>query len=216
MIGLNPAQPPQTILCIGAHSDDIEIGCGATLLQLIKRYPHARFVWMVLSGDDARAREATASARAYLRGVDHQLILERFRDGFFPYQGEAIKTRFEALKTEVQPDLIFTHRHDDAHQDHRTLAQFTWNTFRNHLIFEYEIPKWDGDLQTPNVYVPLEAALVKRKTALLIKHFGTQRNKHWFSADTFTSLLRIRGLECASPSGFAEGFFGRKLALTWP
>jgi LmbE family N-acetylglucosaminyl deacetylase len=204
---------PRTILYLGAHSDDIEIGCGGTVLHLAKRYPGARIVWAVFSGDIQRAREAHRSAADFTRGSALTFVTESFRDGYFPFQGELIKARFEALKTEVQPDLIFTHRHDDAHQDHRLLAQLTWNTFRNHLIFEYEIPKWDGDLRTPNCYVSLDKAIVAKKTRLLLKHFGTQRSKHWFTADTFTALMRLRGLECASPSGFAEGFYGRKLAV---
>jgi LmbE family N-acetylglucosaminyl deacetylase len=213
MIGLSAARAPRLILCLGAHSDDIEIGCGGTLLALIKRYPAARFVWAVFSGDARRAAEASASARAYLRGVDHAVVLSAFRDGFFPSQLESIKERFEALKTDFAPDVIFTHRSDDAHQDHRTLSQLTWNTFRDHLILEYEIPKWDGDLKTPNIYVPLPPVIVKRKTALLMRHFGTQRNKHWFTPETFNGLMRIRGLECASPSGYAEGFHSRKMSL---
>jgi LmbE family N-acetylglucosaminyl deacetylase len=200
------------LLCIGAHSDDIEIGCGAMLLQLIEHYPDMQVTWLVLSGDAARAAEARASAQAFL-GDRHSVLTESFRDGFFPYHGEALKERFEALKQRVQPDLILTHRSDDAHQDHRTAAQLTWNTFRNHAILEYEIPKWDGDLLTPNAYVPVSRAHAELKTTLLMKHFGSQRNKHWFTADTFLALMRIRGLECASPSGLAEGFHARKLTL---
>jgi LmbE family N-acetylglucosaminyl deacetylase len=208
-----PDHAVRTVLCLGAHSDDIEIGCGGAQLHLAGRYPDAEFVWVVFSGDSARAREALASAKDWLRGVRYRVILESFRDGFFPYQGEAIKDRFEQLKSEVKPDLIFTHRLDDAHQDHRTLAQFAWNTFRNHTILQYEIPKGDGDLGTPNFYMPVSRAHAARKTRLLQKHFATQRNKHWFTAETFMGLMRLRGLECASPTGLAEGFYARKLLL---
>jgi LmbE family N-acetylglucosaminyl deacetylase len=211
MLGLKTARAPRTILCLGAHSDDIEIGCGGALLSLVKRYPSAHIAWVVFSGDERRASEARASARAYLRGVSHSLVLSAFRDGYFPSQLEPIKECFESLKTEFRPDLIFTHRGDDAHQDHRVLSQLAWNTFRDNLILEYEIPKWDGDLKTPNLYVALDLKHAQRKTELLMRHFGTQRNKHWFAPETFNGLMRIRGLECASPSGYAEGFFGRKL-----
>ncbi len=209
----HPGHAVRTVLCLGAHSDDIEIGCGGAVLHLTERFPDAEFVWAVFSGDATRAREARASAGDWLRRTRRRVLLETFRDGFFPFQGAAIKERFEQLKVEVQPDLIFTHRLDDAHQDHRTLAQLTWNTFRNHTILHYEIPKFDGDLGTPNVYVPVSRAQAARKTRLLQKHFATQRNKHWFTAETFMSLLRLRGLECASPTGLAEGFYARKLVL---
>jgi LmbE family N-acetylglucosaminyl deacetylase len=213
MLGLSTTRAPRVILCLGAHSDDIEIGCGGTLLSLVKRYPSAHIVWAVFSADAQRASEARASAGAYLRGTTHSLVLSTFRDGFFPSQLEPIKERFEALKSDFRPDLIFTHRGDDAHQDHRALSQLTWNTFRDNLILEYEIPKWDGDLKTPSIYVALDLKQAQRKTALLMRHFGTQRNKHWFTPETFNGLMRIRGLECASPSGYAEGFFGRKVRL---
>jgi LmbE family N-acetylglucosaminyl deacetylase len=204
---------PGHILCLGAHSDDIEIGCGGALLTLLKRHPDTHVDWVVFSGNAARAAEARRSAAAWLRGVSHSLSLFTFRDGFFPSEIGAIKEAFEALKAGPAPGLIFTHRREDAHQDHRTLAQLSWNTWRNHTILEYEIPKWDGDLRTPNVYVPVDRAHVKRKTTLLMRHFGTQRNKHWFAPETFEGLMRIRGLECASPSGYAEGFHGPKLVL---
>ncbi len=213
MNALTPASPPSLILLLGAHSDDIEIGCGGAVLHLARRYPAARIVWAVFSGDVQRAREARRSAADFTRGRAALIVTESFRDGFFPAQFEQLKTRFELLKAEVQPDLIFTHRGDDAHQDHRAISQLTWNTFRNHMILEYEIPKWDGDLGTPNIFVPVNKQDAQKKTRLLMKHFGTQRSKHWFTADTFAALMRIRGLECASPSGLAEGFYGRKLTL---
>ncbi len=212
MLGFVADRPVKSVLCIGAHSDDIEIGCGGALLQLARAFPQAHFHWLVLSGSPQRAREARASAAAFMRGYRFTLTCATFRDGYFPFQGEALKDHFETLKP-VVPDIVFTHRREDAHQDHRQVAQLTWNTFRDHCILEYEIPKWDGDLRTPNVYVRLDKAIALKKTRLLMKHFGTQRNKHWFTSDTFLSLLRLRGLECASPSGFAEGFHGYKIAL---
>lgn len=212
MLGFVADRPVKSVLCVGAHSDDIEIGCGGALLQLARSYPQAHFSWVVLSGSPQRAREARASAAAFMRGCNYTLSCDTFRDGYFPFQGEALKERFETLKP-ITPDIVFTHRREDAHQDHRQVAQLTWNTFRDHCILEYEIPKWDGDLRTPNVYVRLDKAVAARKTRLLMRHFGTQRNKHWFTPDTFLGLLRLRGLECASPSGFAEGFHGYKIAL---
>ena len=212
MLGFVADRPVKSVLCIGAHSDDIEIGCGGALLHLARSFPQAHFHWVVLSGSPLRAREARASAAAFMRGHHFTLTCATFRDGYFPFQGEALKEHFETLKP-IKPDIIFTHRREDAHQDHRQVAQLTWNTFRDHCILEYEIPKWDGDLRTPNVYVRLDKAIAAKKTRLLIKHFGTQRNKHWFTPDTFLGLLRLRGLECASPSGFAEGFHGYKIAL---
>jgi LmbE family N-acetylglucosaminyl deacetylase len=212
VLGFVADRPVKSVLCVGAHSDDIEIGCGGALLQLARSFPHAHFQWVVLSGSPQRAREARASAAAFMRGCHFTLTCAAFRDGYFPFQGEALKDHFEALKP-INPDIIFTHRREDAHQDHRQVAQLTWNTFRNHCILEYEIPKWDGDLRTPNVYVRLDKVIAEKKTRLLMKHFGTQRNKHWFTPDTFLGLLRLRGLECASPSGFAEGFHGNKIAL---
>jgi LmbE family N-acetylglucosaminyl deacetylase len=165
------------------------------------------------SGD--RAREAQASASDFLAGAA-QINIEvlDFRDGLFPEQGEAIKSWFEKQKSSVNPDVILTHRRDDAHQDHRTVNGLTWNTFRDHCIFEYEIPKWDGDLGQPNVYVPITAAMLTRKIDLLTAHFGTQRSKHWFDAETFRGLARLRGMECRAPDSYAEALFARKLSLT--
>jgi LmbE family N-acetylglucosaminyl deacetylase len=200
-----------TVLALGAHADDIEIGCGGTLLRLAATYPELEVHWVVLSGSPERAAEARASAGSYLGGVvKHRVITETFRDGFFPYEGSAVKEYFERLKGEVSPDLILTHRRGDLHQDHRLVAELTWNTFRNHLILEYEIPKYDGDLGAPNFFVALDDETCDRKTALLIEHFASQRDHAWFTEDLFRSLLRLRGMESNAPSGKAEAFYSHK------
>jgi LmbE family N-acetylglucosaminyl deacetylase len=204
-----------SVLCLGAHSDDIEIGAGATLLTLLARGVRLEVRWCVLSGAEERSHEAKASAGDFLSAAASAHIeVMAFRDGFFPQQGEAIKSWFERLKTNVSPDLILTHHRDDAHQDHREVSRLTWNTFRDHCILEYEIPKWDGDLGQPNVFVPLAEDILERKIELLLAHFGTQRSKHWFDADIFRGLARLRGMECRAPERFAEAFFARKLALS--
>src|SRR5215475_9154478 len=203
-----------SVLCLGAHSDDIEIGAGATLLSLIEGGVLLDVHWCVLSGAGEREKEARASAADFLLGaVRASVEVMSFRDGFFPEQGEAIKSWFEELKTRVNPDLILTHRRDDAHQDHQTVCRLTWNTFRDHQILEYEIPKWDGDIGQPNVYVPVSAAALSRKIELLMAHFGSQRSKQWFDEETFRGLARIRGMECRAPERYAEAFFARKVTL---
>jgi LmbE family N-acetylglucosaminyl deacetylase len=200
------------ILCLGAHSDDIEIGCGGTVLKLIEQFPDLQVHWVVFGATGARREEAVDSASTLLQAVKHKnIVVQGFRDGFFPYVGEAIKASFEQLKPVVSPDLILTHYRDDRHQDHRLVADLTWNTFRNHLIWEYEIPKYDGDLGAPNVFVGLEAAIVQRKMGHLMEKFATQSNKHWFTEETFQSILRIRGIE--SNHQYAEAFYCRKLVL---
>ena len=203
-----------SVLCIGAHSDDIEIGAGATILGWIAAGWCLHIHWAVLSAGGQRADEAAASARAFCEGAEHlTLDLAEFRDGFFPYDGARIKSWFETLKSTVSPDVIFCHWRDDAHQDHREISQLTWNTFRDHLICEYEIPKWDGDLGRPNLYNPCSAAMMQRKVTLLLHHFGSQRSKDWFLPETFNALARLRGNECRAAEGFAEAFYARKLTL---
>lgn len=212
---LDPAgQAPTRILAIGAHSDDIEIGCGGSLLRLIAEGAGCEVRWVVLSGGEERAREARASAADFLAGAARAEVLTAgFRDGFFPYQGAAVKEYVETLARDFVPDLIFTHARHDAHQDHRTVAELTWNTFRNHLILEYEIPKYDGDLGAPNTFVRLDEAVCRRKVDALMRHFATQRGKHWFTPDLFLGLMRLRGMEANSPTAFAEGFYSRKIVL---
>jgi LmbE family N-acetylglucosaminyl deacetylase len=209
---LGPRRTPAHILCLGAHSDDLEIGCAGTLLRLLEADPKPAVTWVVFSGDVARAAETRRAARALL-GAASALTVEthEFRDGFFQHQGAAVKETFEALKARLSPDLVFTHHRHDLHQDHRYLCELTWNTFRNHLVLEYEIPKFDGDLGAPNVFVPLSEDQVRAKVDTLLTCFPSQSGKRWFTEDLFRSLLRIRGMECNSPTGYAEAFHGRKL-----
>jgi LmbE family N-acetylglucosaminyl deacetylase len=200
------------VLCLGAHSDDIEIGTAGTLLGWIAAGVDLDVHWCVLSASGARHAEAMAGADAVLRGV-HKRNIEcaGFRDGYFPYQGTEIKTWIEGLKARVNPDVVFTHRGDDAHQDHREVCRLTWNAFRDQLVLEYEIPKWDGDLGQPNLYIAMPAEIMERKIELLQACFGTQRSKDWFDAETFRGLARLRGMECRAPERFAEAFVARKL-----
>jgi len=203
-----------SVLCLGAHSDDIEIGAGATLLSMQERGVRLDVQWCVLSGVGEREKEARASASDFLAAAESsQIEVMSFRDGLFPEQGDAIKSWFTALKERVRPDLILTHRKGDAHQDHQHVCRLTWNTFRDHCILEYEIPKWDGDMGQPNLYVPISASALRRKIDLLVAHFGSQRSKHWFDSETFLALARLRGMECRAPELYAEAFFGRKMAL---
>lgn len=209
-------QTPLRVLCLGSHSDDLEIGCGGTLLSLAASRPGVNVDWVVFSASEDRAAEARRSAMQFLEGTaDSSVQVEKFRDGFFPYVGSDIKQYFEDLKRRCSPDLIFTHYRDDRHQDHRLISDLTWNTFRDHLILEYEIPKYDGDLGSPNVFVHLDEAVCRRKVSAIVGMFQTQRNKHWFTDDTFFSLLRLRGIESASPTGYAEGFYCRKAVATF-
>jgi LmbE family N-acetylglucosaminyl deacetylase len=199
------------VLCLGAHSDDIEIGCGGTVLKLLRDHQGVQVLWVVFSGRGSRSREARSSAGAFLAGAQRtRIVVKQFRDGFFPVHAEAIKEYFEAIKSTFEPDLVFTHSRDDRHQDHRVLSDLTWNTFRNHLILEYEIPKYDGDLGIPNFFVRLDEEVCRKKVGYLCRYFQTQANKHWFSEDTFRALMRLRGIECASPTAYAEAFFCRK------
>jgi LmbE family N-acetylglucosaminyl deacetylase len=202
------------VLCLGAHSDDIEIGCGGTILRLAEEYPGCVFHWVVLSAIGARAAEAEQAAglfasRPNLRGP----LLKAFPDGFMPFVGADIKATFEELKQGASPDLIFTHNRNDAHQDHRLLAELTWNTFRSHLILEYEIPKYDGDMGRPNLFVPLRPEVCEKKVRYIMDTFQSQHMKHWFQRDTFLSLMRLRGMECNAPGGYAEAFYCRKIVL---
>ncbi len=202
------------ILCLGAHSDDIEIGCGGTLLKLTEDNPDLEILWVVFSAGSIRTTEAQSSARAFLRRATRaEVIVKDFRTSYFPYQGEQIKDFVETLKP-FRPDLVFTHYRNDRHQDHRVLSDLAWNTFRSHVVLEYEIPKFDGDLGSPNVFVPLTRRQCQRKIQLLLRHFGSQRDKHWFTDELFLSMSRIRGMECASPTLLAEAFYARKLLMS--
>ena len=203
-----------TILALGAHADDIEIGCGATILRLAELAPASVVHWVVFSGDGTRAQEAEASAAEFLGGfASSQVVLRQFRDGYLPYEGGAVKDVFESLKAEVLPDLVLTHQRDDLHQDHRLVCELTWNTFRDHLVLEYEVPKYDGDVGRPNVFVHVSEELAARKVQALRAHFSSQLDKRWFTDDLFGAMLRLRGMEPNSPSGLAEAFYGRKVVL---
>jgi LmbE family N-acetylglucosaminyl deacetylase len=201
------------VLCLGAHSDDIEIGCGGTLLYLKRTFPGLRFHWVVFSASGTRGQEAAKAAGLFTEGCDVEIILKDYRDGFLPYSGGEVKDFFEETKTTVNPDLVFTHWRGDAHQDHRLLSELTWNTFRDHLILEYEIPKYDGDMGRPNLFVPLEAPLYDQKVDYLIEAFQSQRAKRWFDRETFLGLMRIRGMESNSRSGYAEAFHAQKTVI---
>lgn len=201
----------ERVLCIGAHADDIEIGCGGTLLRLLEAQPDICVDWLVVTSDEVRAAEAEASAAAFAeRARELKFVAWDFKDGFLPYLGGEVKEAFREFQTKCQPDLVFTHRLEDRHQDHRFLAEMTWNSFRDQLILEYEIPKFEGDLGQPNWFVTLAEQTAERKVSLLEEHFLSQSEKPWFSGQTFESLMRIRGVECKSPSGLAEAFTVRK------
>ena len=200
------------VLCLGAHSDDIEIGCGGAILELAAAHPGLRVTWVVFSGGAQREAEARLAARRFLHGAESsQIIVRKQRDGFFPAQMTEIKEFFEELKTISTPDLIFTHYRNDRHQDHRTISDLTWNTFRNHLVLEYEIPKYDGDLGTPNVFVPVSRKSARRKVNEICTIFKSQVGQHWFTPDLFFGLMRMRGIECCAE--FAEAFYSRKAVL---
>jgi LmbE family N-acetylglucosaminyl deacetylase len=199
---------------LGAHSDDIEIGCGGTILRIAAEVPHLAVKWLVFSADERRATEARNSAAAVLENVpEKQIEVYGFRDGYFPSQSADIKDCFEAVKRDFDPSLILTHRQKDAHQDHRVLAELTFNTFRNHLVLEYEIPKYDGDLGNPNFFVPLTRAQLQGKIDNISQHFVSQRGRNWFVDETFVAMARLRGNGCNAPEGVAEAFYARKITF---
>jgi len=212
MLSLELARPGRklSVLAIGAHADDIEIGAGGAILSWIASGGEVSVDWCVLSAPGARGDEARASAEDFLKGAKAQIHLAEFRDGYLPAERAAVKDWVEGLKR-LQPDVILTHARDDAHQDHRLVNELTWNTFRDQLILEYEIPKWDGDLGQPNLYIELSEEILSRKIELLHRHFGSQRSKAWFDEETFRGLARLRGIECRQR--YAEAFFARKLLL---
>lgn len=214
MLACRPQQPPSVVLALGAHCDDVEIGCAGTLGRLRTTWPEVRFHWCVLSGGSERAAETTRAAERLL-GRD-QVVVEvaDFRQSYFPHEGGAIKDWFERLKAAVAPDLVFTHCRDDAHQDHRIVSELTWNSFRNHMVLEYEIPKYDGDMGRPNFYVPLTAQQLEEKCRLLMDCFPSQHARAWFTPKTFEAIARLRGIECNAPDGYAEAFYARKAVWT--
>lgn len=201
------------VLCIGAHSDDIEIGCGGTILRIAEQYPGCAFHWAVFSAIGIRETEARRAAQLFAGSRLRGPLLKTFQDGFMPYAGSEVKATFEDELKQLSPDIVFTHNGNDAHQDHSLISELTWNTFRDHFILEYEIPKYDGDLGRPSVFVPLEREVCETKVGHLMDAFKSQQTKHWFQPDTFFSLMRLRGMECAAPSGYAEAFYSRKLVL---
>jgi len=209
------ATQPLRILCLGAHSDDIEIGCGGTILKLLSEYPGSSVTWVVFAASDRREVEARASAADFLASAANSTVVtHQFRESYFPYVAAEIKDAFEALRRSTgEPDLVFSHHRHDVHQDHRTVAELTWNTFRRHLIAEYEIPKYEGDLGNPNLLVTLTHAQAARKVDLLMQHFGSQSFRPWFRPDVFHGLMSVRGVECHAPEGRAEAFHLRKLVL---
>jgi LmbE family N-acetylglucosaminyl deacetylase len=210
-----PEERPTRVLCLGAHSDDIEIGCGGTILRLLQEHREVSVCWVVMSASGVRREEAQRSAQRFLKRAAHaEVILYEFRDGFFPYSGGDVKESVEGLKG-FEPDLVFTHHREDRHQDHRLLADLTWNTFRDHVVLEYEVPKYDGELGSPNLFVPIDEDTRGEKLAILMEEFASQRSKRWFTPDTFQSVMRLRGVESGHLDGFAEGFFARKLNVSF-
>ena len=213
VLSLNKSEPLR-LLCLGAHCDDIEIGCGGTILKLATAGRRIDVHWIVFSSDERRKQEALKSAEGFLCHVNTKKIsIHELRDGFFPYLGYVLKERFEQLKAEISPDLILTHYRNDLHQDHRLVSELTWNTFRNHLILEYEIPKYDGDFGSPNFFVLLDESICRRKIDTILDVFQSQNGKRWFSRDLFAAVLRLRGMEANVSSGYAEGFYCRKANL---
>jgi len=214
LLSLSGSAPLRRVLAIGCHADDLEIGCGGTLLTLTRAIPDLEVDWVVLAARGERAEEARSSAAAFLAAAGTARVeVYGFRDGFLPYVGGEVKELFEDLKGRVEPQLVFTHARYDLHQDHRLACELTWNTFRGHLILEYEVPKVDGDFGTPNAFVPLPAAIAEEKVALLERHFPSQSGRHWFDRETFLGLMRLRGIEAVAPERYAEAFTCRKVVL---
>jgi len=214
VLSLSLAEPLHRVLAIGCHADDLEIGCGGTLRTLVQSNPQLEVDWLVLAASGQRANEARESAKAFLDGAARARIeVHEFRDGFLPYVGGEVKDVFEGLKQRVDPQIVFTHSSYDFHQDHRLACELTWNTFRNHLILEYEIPKVDGDLGRPNLFVPLTEATVEEKIALIERYFPSQTGRHWFDRETFIGLMRLRGMEAVAPDRYAEAFTCRKVVV---
>ena len=214
-LSLDPKKSPLKILCLGSHCDDIEIGCGGTLLKLIQtRRGNVMVHWVVFSSTPEREDEAKRSAQALLKRARRKsIVIQYFEDSFFPYKGIEIKKFMQELSRDSSPDLIFTHYRNDLHQDHRLISELTWNAFRDHCIMEYEVPKYDGDLGSPNLFVPLTETICHNKIDHILRYYRSQRKKKWFTKDTFLSLNRLRGIECNSVSGYAEAFYSRKIVL---
>jgi LmbE family N-acetylglucosaminyl deacetylase len=211
---LGQGTAPLRILCLGAHCDDIEIGCGGTVLRLLAERPGSTITWIALASNPERETEARGAAGEFVSGAAKaDIVVKAFRDGYFPFQGVEIKDFFEATKPTVKPDVVLTHHRHDRHQDHRMIAELTWNTFRDHLILEYEIPKYEGDLGLPNLFVPLPEATARRKIELILRHFRSQGGRRWFRSENFEAVMRLRGLECNAPDGLAEAFHVSKMVI---
>jgi LmbE family N-acetylglucosaminyl deacetylase len=202
-----------TVLCVGAHCDDIEIGCGGALVRLAREHPELRFQCAIFTGGAERVAESRNALAALVGASRIDTTFFGFRESYLPSQYDAVKDAFESLKHGPMPSMILTHRLEDRHQDHRLLGELTWNTFRSHLVLEYEIAKYEGDLGQPNLFVPLGLPDLEQKIETLLRCFPSQAGRTWFSADTFRAVARLRGIECASPSGFAEAFHARKLSI---
>lgn len=216
-LDINPQKRPLRLLCLGAHCDDLEIGCGGTVLEWLARYPQVEVTWVVFSAPAGRAAEARRSAAAFLRRAARRtVVLHAIRDGHFPAHFGELKALFAGLAAGPAPDVVFAHALEDRHQDHRLVAELAWQTFRDHLVLEYEIPKYEGDLGKPNFHVPLAASTARRKIANLLRYFPSQHSKDWFRPETFSATMHLRGLECRAPSGSAESFVARKLVCRGP
>jgi len=202
----------QEILCLGAHCDDIEIGCGGTLLRLGETQPQTHVHCVIFSSSPIRKKETLKALGTILKGFEQTTIeILEFRNSYFPYVAQEIKEYFESLKTKIDPNLILSHFRDDRHQDHRLISDLTWNSFRDHMILEYEIPKYDGDIGQPNTYIEIPEPEVVKKTACIIDCFPSQKNHDWFTEETFRALMRLRGIECNARSGYAEAYHCRKI-----
>lgn len=183
-------------------------------MTLLARGYKLDVTWAVMSAAGERATEAGRSAKALLRrAVSLQLHMGDLPDSQFPAEFARAKQFMNDVRDSCQPDLVFTHWLDDRHQDHRLVGELTWQTWRDHLILEYDVPKFEGDLFCPNAFVPLSRSVAQRKSNHLMRYFGSQRAKYWFTSDTFMALSRLRGVACRSESGYAEGFNVRKILL---
>ena len=203
------------VLCLGAHSDDIEIGCGGTILRVLAQRRNVEVKWVVFAASPERRLEAEKSAEMFLKeAVKKEIVVRDFKESFFPYIGSEIKACFEELKRTIRPDVVFTHFRDDLHQDHRLISELTWNTFRDHVILEYEIIKYDGGLGSPNTFVHLSEEVCAKKIQYLMENFQSQHSHQWFTEETFRAMLRLRGVESNAPTKFAEAFYARKLVLS--
>jgi LmbE family N-acetylglucosaminyl deacetylase len=207
-------ETPYQILCLGAHSDDIEIGCGGTILKILQAFDNLVIFWVVLSSDNERKKEAFESANTLLKKANSfHVEIYQYKENYFPYIGYEIKSTIDKIKLKISPDIIFTHYRNDLHQDHRLISELTWNAFRDHFILEYEVPKYDGDIGNPNFFVHLNEHLIRTKIHHLLSNFKTQKNRHWFTDDVFLALARLRGIESNAPDNFAEAFHCRKIVF---